>query len=129
MFNEGQPSPSRTNFTILHPLPSTNHGSATLGSNQLVQTGWNEFADKSGTENFWIVWSTSQIPELEDAKTEAFKHPDGGLTGDMLAATKKFLMAKREQVKTRYATNKDNKQTTVRGNGDVLVRMVEFQHN
>jgi serine/threonine protein kinase len=128
VFNEGEPSTSGTSFTILHPLPSTNHGSATLGSNQLVQTGWYEFADKSGTENFWIVWSTSQIPELEAAKTAAFKHPDGGLTGDILAATKKFLIAKKEEVKTKYSTNKETHQTKVYGNGDVLVRMVEFQH-
>lgn len=128
VFNEGPPSRSGTSFTIVHPLPSTNHGSATLGSNQLVQSGWNRFAGESGTENFWIVWSISQIPELEAAKTAAFKHPDGGLTGDILAATKKFLIAKKEAVKTRYTTKKETEQTTVRGNGDVLVRMVEFQH-
>lgn len=128
VFNEGQPSRSGTSFTILYPLPSTNHGSATLGSNQLVPTGWNEFADESGTENFWIVWSTSSVPELEAAKAEAFKHPDGGLTGDTLAATKRFLIAKKEEVKTKYTTNKDTHHTTVRGNGDLLVRMVEFQH-
>ena len=128
VFNEGQPSRSGTSFTILHPLPSTNDGSATLGSNQQVQTGWNEFADESGTENFWIVWSTSSVPELEAAKAEAFKHQDGGLTGDTLAATKGFLIAKKEEVKTKYATNKNTHQTTVRGNGDLLVRMVEFQH-
>ena len=129
VFNEGQPSTGVTSFTILHPLPSTNDGSATLGSNQMVQTGWNKFADRSGTENFWIVWSTSQVPELEVAKDVAFKHPRGGLTGDTLAATKKFLMEKREQVKTRYTTIKETEQTKVRGNGDVLVRMVEFKHN
>lgn len=128
VFNEGAPSTAETSFTILHPLPSTSHGSATLGSNQLVQTGWYKFADKSGTENFWIVWSAFQVPELEAAKTAAFKHRDGGLTGDMLAATKKFLIAKKEEVKTRYTTNKETEQTMVRGNGDLLVKMVEFEH-
>ncbi|HJP93390.1 MAG TPA: serine/threonine-protein kinase [Pyrinomonadaceae bacterium] len=128
LFNEGPPSRSGTSFTIIYPLPSTNQGSATLGANQLVQSGWNTFTGESGTENFWIVWSTSPVPELEAAKTEAFKHPQGGLTGDTLAATKKFLMAKKEEVKTKYTTNKETHQITVRGNGDLLVRMVEFQH-
>jgi serine/threonine protein kinase len=128
LFNEGSPSRSGTSFTILYPLPSINEGSATLGGNQTVQSGWNKFAREPGTENFWIVWSTSTVPELEAAKAEAFKHPYGGLTGDTLAATKRFLLAKKEEVKTKYATNKDTHQITVRGNGDLLVRMVEFQH-
>lgn len=128
LFNEGPPSRSGTSFTIVYPTPRTNEGSATLGANQLVQTNWNSFTGESGTENFWIVWSVAPVPELEDAKAEAFKHPHGGLTGDNLVATKKFLMKKEDEVKTKYATNNDTHQTTVRGNGDILVRMVEFQH-
>jgi hypothetical protein len=128
LFNEGPPLRSGTSFTILYPTPWTNHGSATVGAEQLVQTNWNTFAGESGTENFWIVWSISPIPELESAKDEAFKHPHGGLTGDNLVATKKFLMMKKEEVNTKYATNTETHQTTVRGNGNLLVRLVKFQH-
>jgi eukaryotic-like serine/threonine-protein kinase len=128
LFNEGQPSRSGPSFTMLYPTPSMNDGSATLGANQVVQTGWNTFTGEPGTENFWIVWSTVPVPELEGTKAEAFKHPYGGLTGDNLAETKRFLMTKRDEVKTRYQTNKDSHQTTVRGHGDLLVRMLEFQH-
>lgn len=128
LFNEGPPTPSGTSFTILYPTPSTNHGAATLGASQPVKTNWNTFEGEAGIENFWIVWSASLVPELEAAKAAAFKHPEGGLTGDTLVATKKFLMTKRDEVKTRYTTNNDIHQTNVRGNGDLLVRMVEFQH-
>ena len=127
VFNEGQPLPSGTSFTIVYPTPSTNNGAA-LGANQLVKTNWNTFAGETGTENFWIVWSIAPVPELEAAKDLAFKHPEGGLTGETLVATRKFLMMKQEEVKTRYATNNETHQTTVRGNGDLLVRLVEFQH-
>ena len=128
LFNEGPPSQSGTNFTILYPTRKTNGGLATLGPNQLVQTNWNEFAGQTGTENFWIVWSVSPVPELEAAKTEAFNRPYGALTTEMLIATKKFLMAKESEIKTRYSTNKETHQTTVRGAGDLLVRMVELEH-
>lgn len=128
LFNEGQPTPSGTTFTIIYPTPSTNQGTATLGTNQLVSTNWNTFAGGTGTENFWIVWSAAPVPELELAKAEAFKHPEGGLVGDQLEATKKFLTMKQEEVKTRYTTNNDTNQTTVRGNGNLLVRLVQFQH-
>jgi len=128
LFNEAPPSQSGTSFTILYPTPVTNSGLATLGANQPVETNWNTFAGKTGTENFWIVWSVSPVPELEAAKTEAFKHPLGGLTGDNLVATRKFLMTKENEIKTKYTTNKETHQTTVRGTGDLLVRLVEFQH-
>ena len=128
LFNEGQPSTSGTSFTILYPTPSTGHRSATLGANQLVQTNWNTFAGATGTENFWIVWSISPVPELDAAMAEAFKHRYGGLTGNNLVAVKKFLMTKKDEVKTKYTTNEETHQTTVRGNGDLLVRMVKFQH-
>jgi serine/threonine protein kinase len=126
VFNDGPPTPAGTTFTLVYPTPSMQH--AALGPNQLVKTGWNTFAGETGTENFWLVWSASAVPELESAKAEAFKHPEGGLTGERLAATRKFLMTKQDEVKTRYTTNNEIHQTTVRGNGDLLVRMVEFQH-
>ncbi len=128
VFNEGGPTPSGTSFTIVYPTPSTNKGASGVGANQLITTNWNTFAGETGTENFWIVWSASLVPELEAAKAEAFKHPEGGLTGEILVATRKFLLMKQDEVKTRYATNNELHQTTVRGNGDLLVRMVEFQH-
>ena len=128
LFNEGSPSRSETNFTILYPTPQTNGGLATLVANQLVQTNWNEFAGQTGTENFWIVWSVSPVPELEAAKIEAFKHRYGALTGENLTATKKFLMTKESEIVTRYSTNNKTQQTTVRGVGDLLVTMVELQH-
>lgn len=127
VFNEGPPSRSETSFTILYPTPLTNDGLATLGANQLVQTNWNEFAGQTGPENFWIVWSQSLVPELEAAKIEAFKHR-GRLIGENLTATRKFLMTKESEIKTRYTTNKETNQTTVHGNGNLLVRLVEFQH-
>ena len=125
LFNEAQPSSSGTSFTMLYPTPKTNNG-ASIGANHLVQTGWNTFHGVSGTENFWIVWSLSPVPELEDAKAEAFNRPGGGLTGDILVATKKYLTEKKKETDTKYKTNKET--TTVRGYGDLLVRMVEFQH-
>src|ERR1043165_5310846 len=126
LFNQGPPSQSETSFTILYPTPRTNGGLATLGPNQLFQTSGNIFAAPEGTENFWIVWSVSPVPELEAAKTEAFKHPKGALTGDSLVATRKFLTSREKE--TRYTTNKETHQTTVRGFGDLLVRSEEFQH-
>jgi len=127
LFNEGTPEPGSTSFTIIYPTPAINNGSASVGKNQPLQTNWNTFSGQPGTENFWIVWSPSPVNELESAKTEAFKH-DGGLTGETLDAIKKFLTTKDAEVNAKTSRDKETQKTTLRGSGDVLVKLVEFQH-
>ena len=127
VFNEGTPEPQGTSFTIIHPTPATNNGSASIGKNQPLQTNWNTFSGLPGNENFWIVWATSSVRELELAKTEAFKNR-GGLTGETLDAVKKFLTTKGAEVDVRMSRDKQTQKTTLRGPGDVLVKLVEFEH-
>jgi serine/threonine protein kinase len=127
VFNEGTPEPNTSSFTILFPVPKTNQGSASVGANQWVRTTWNTFAGQPGTENLWIAWSTTSVPELESAKTDAFNH-NGVLTGQSLDAAKTFLKVKEKESNARINRDKTNQQTTVRGNGDVVVRLVELQH-
>lgn len=128
LFNEGTPEPGGTSFTIIYPTPAMNNGSASVGKNQTLQTNWNTFSGQPGTENFWIVWSTLPVSELESAKTEAFKHRDGGLTGETLDTVKKFLTTKDKEVNARTSRDKETQKTTLRFSGDVLVKLVEFKH-
>ena len=128
LFKEESSESNGSSFTILYPTRDTNDGSATLGAGQWVRTNWHTFKGKAGTENFWIVWSTSSILQLEAAKTNAFGQPDGLVTAEDLDTVKSRLVELRAQVKTRIARDKTNQQTTVRGRGDVLVKMVQLQH-
>jgi hypothetical protein len=128
VFNEGPPEPDGTSFTIIYPTNATNNGSATLGADQWVRTTWNRFTGQPGTENFWFVWSTAPINQLESAKTEAFNRTNGTLSNESLDSVKRFLMTAQNEAKMRYTTDKNNQLVTVRGTGDVLVRMVQFKH-
>lgn len=128
VFNEGTPEPQRASFTIIYPTPETNKGSASIGKNQPLQTGWNTFSGRPGTENFWIIWSTSTVNELESAKLTAFKHHEGGLTGESLDAVKKYLTTKAAEVNVKTSRDRQTQRTTLRGQGDVLVKLVEFEH-
>jgi len=92
-----------------------------------MQTNWNTFSGEAGTENLWIAWSTASVPELELGKQEAFKHK-GVLTGQSLDSVKEFLTKKEEESKPKINRGKDRGPTTVRGTGDVVVKMVKFQH-
>jgi len=127
VFNEGTPEPNGSSFTILYPTPLMNDGSASVGADQKVQTNWNTFTGKAGTENLWIAWSTASVPELEFGKEEAFKHK-GVLTGQSLDTVKAFLTKKQEESDPKINRGKDRGPTTVRGTGDVVVKMVKFQH-
>lgn len=127
VFNEGAPEPNGSSFTILYPTPRTNNGSATLGADQNVQTNWNEFKGQPGTENLWIAWSTATVPQLESAKTEAFKH-NGVLSGQSLDTVKAFLTTKQTESSPKINRDKNTQQTTVRGTGDVVVKMLTLKH-
>jgi serine/threonine protein kinase len=127
VFNEGTPEPNVSSFTIIYPVPSVNNGSASVGANQWARTNWNTFGGQPGTENLWIVWSTNSVPELEAGKTEAFNN-NGTLRGRSLDAVKAFLTTKKEESNARINRDKATQQTTVRGVGDVVVRMLELQH-
>lgn len=127
VFNEGTPEPDTSSFTILYPTPRTNDGSATLGADQEVETSWNEFRGQGGTENLWIVWATAPIRELELAKTEAFKRR-GILSGQSLDAVKAFLTTKQTESDPKINRDKSTQLTTVRGTGDVVVKMLALKH-
>lgn len=127
VFNEGTPGPNAGSFSIIYPTPETNEGSASVGGNQWVRTNWNSFGGQPGMENLWIAWSIAPVQQLELAKTVAFSNK-GVLTGQSLDAVKTFLRTKEEESKSRISRDKPTQQTTVRGNGDVVVRMLELQH-
>ncbi|MEN3328180.1 MAG: eukaryotic-like serine/threonine-protein kinase [Acidobacteriota bacterium] len=127
IFNEGTPEPKRSSFTIIYPTPGTNDGSASVGADQWARTNWNTFGGEPGTENLWMVWSTTPVPQLESAKTEAFNN-EGKLSGPDRDTVKTFLNTKQEESKSKINREKISQQTTVRGIGDVVVRMLPLEH-
>ncbi len=128
VFNEGAPEKDKTDFTIIYPTPVTNKGSAKLDANQAMQTNWNTFAGQTGTEKFWIIWSASSVSELESAKDAAFKDPEGALSDPALVSTVKDFLNKHAEPKPETTKNTSKQQTDVRGNGDMLVKLVELEH-
>jgi len=127
VFNEGTPEPNKSSFSIIYPIPGTNEGSASVGADQWARTNWNTFGGQPGIENLWMVWSTTPVPQLEAAKTEAFNN-EGKLSGSGRDTVKAFLNTKQEESKSKINRDKLTQQTTVRGVGDVIVRMLPLEH-
>jgi len=114
VLNEGPPEPNRTSFVMIYPSPALNNGSATLGANQPVQSDWTIFRGPVGAENFWIVWSASPVTQMESARNEAF--------------IREFLRMKQDEVKVRVTHYKASQTVLVRGPGEVLVTLAQFNH-
>ena len=129
VFNEGPPETRDTSFTMVYPNKKINNASATLGANQTAQTDWMTFSGAPGDENVWIVWSTRVIPELEDAKTEALNHQRGGLTGDHLVSVKAFLQTKKSEAHVTVRHYKAGPKTEVKGDGEMLITLAQFNHH
>jgi len=128
IFHEPQPQTTDTTFTLIYPRRATNDGSASLGPDQPVQSDWFTFKGPAGAENFWFVWSTTSVPELEPAINEAFKGPDGGLTGQTLVAVRDYLKTKEAENKAITFNYNTNQNAVVRGKHDLLVTLAQFKH-
>lgn len=125
VFSQGPPKQGV--FDIIFPTPATNEGTARLEQNQDLQTSWNTFTGETGTERFWIVWSQNPVAQLEIARHEAFK-TEGEITdGNAVKALGNFLSehSKPEPEATRDSARQ---RISLRANGDLLVKLLELEH-
>lgn len=114
---------SRENATSLKMI-FPNGGSANLGAGKSVDSEWMTFKEPAGVENFWLVWSTEPVPELEAVKSEAAD----GLTGDTLVRVKQYLTTKNAEIKATTANYNDKKTAVVRARHDPLVALAQFPY-
>lgn len=128
VFNEGADEKTGMSFTIIYPTPATNKGSAKLDANQPMQTNWNTFAGQAGTEELWIVWSASPVPQLEAARDVAFKADEFALTDAAMVRVVKEFLTKHSDPKPETTKDTIEKQTNVRSNAEVLVKLVQLEH-
>lgn len=129
VFNEGPPDTNDTSFTMVYPNNKTTNGSASLGANQKAQSNWMTFRGVEGYEDVWIVWSIMPVSELESAKTEALKHPRGGLAGQNLISVKGFLQMKKRESDVEVRHYKAGPRAIGNGHGDLLIALVQLKHH
>jgi serine/threonine protein kinase len=127
VFKDGSLNENGASFKMIFPRQSTNNGSATVGADKSFETEWMTFSESAGVENFWIVWSTTPVPELETVKNEAFKDA-GGLTGNTLANVKQYLTKKKAEIDATTYNYNGNQTAIVRAPHDLLVALAQFKH-
>ena len=130
LLNEGPSANGTTTFNVLFPAPSPNSGESYIQSNQEIKTGWMLFDENQGTEKFWVLWSANEVPELEAVKA-AVNEQDKGTISDanQAKAVGEFLTVHHSLSKPEVEKDKGNKQTNVRGKGEILVNLIELVHH
>ena len=129
LLNEGPASGDVTTYNVLFPESKTNGGSPRVTANQKLQTAWMRFDDHQGTENFWLVWSASPVPELE-AVTGAVNDRDLGEIKDAAKArTVRDFLKQHSSAKPEVTKDSAKKQSVVKARTDVLVDPIELEHH
>lgn len=125
LLNESPGQSNQREFNALFPTPQ-NGGRAQLDRNQRLQTRWYVFDKKTGVEKLWIIWAVDPLPELDELFREA------GLTGGVLSenqvATVQTYLKEYESKQPVVVTDKQQKFTVVKGQGNFVVHLQELSH-
>jgi len=129
LLNEGPSAAGATTYNLLSAASSTNSNVPPVTANQKIETAWMVFDEHQGTERFWIVWAAEAVPELEAVKG-VINAKDKGEIGeaDQARAVQRFL-EKHSSEKPDARKDAVNKQTNLKGRGDVLVHLLELEHH
>ena len=130
VLNEGPPEASaQPEFVVLFPSSTANAGSPRLVSDQEVkipEESWFEFDNQQGTEKLWLIFSKEAVPELEAAGV-ANPQTRGLITNVAHNRTIQNFLTTHAAHKPEY--EKDDKQTTLKLPGKLLVYAVKLEHH
>jgi len=131
LLNEGPAARGATTYNMLFPEPKTNGGSARVAAAEKLQTAWMRFDEHQGTEKFWIVWSASQVKELDDLFLTGivYERQKGEISDPDQAKAMRDFLDKHSSPKPEVSKDSAGEKTTVKGGGDVLVSNVELSHH
>ncbi len=129
LLNEGPSAAGATTYNLLSAASATDSKVPPVTANQKVETAWMVFDEHQGTEKFWIVWAAEAVPEIEAVKGVINEKEKGEIgEADQAKAVQRFL-EKHSSEKPESQKDTANKQTKLKGKGDVLVHLLELEHH
>ncbi|MGH9846276.1 MAG: adenylate/guanylate cyclase domain-containing protein [Blastocatellia bacterium] len=123
-----EPAATGNQYALLFPLLSHNNGSAHLTANERLQTNWYLFDDQRGTEQFRLIWAAQPVPELEAVRERVNPTDKGRISNPAQIQAVRALLRQHAESQPASVRDPQNKQTNVRGQGAVLVILVELEH-
>jgi hypothetical protein len=130
IINESPPvSGQASNFYILFPTQTTNEFSSRIPVGKTLRfPDHNDglILEESGTDQIWLIWSARELPELEQLKSWANPDDAGEIkNADQREKLRSFLI---RHMVPMPQIDMDDKQTTLKTTGDIMVRLFELVH-
>jgi serine/threonine protein kinase len=128
LFNEGLNDKGEKIFQILFPTPKRNNGSAEVKASQKIDTAWNEFGGKAGTENFWIIWSNAKSEIVEKARENAFSSDIGAITDKVSEQNLRTFLEEKKKSEVKNTKDVEKKLSKLQFEGDSAAYLMQLEH-
>ncbi len=129
LLNEGPAAGGVTTHNLLFAASAADSNEPPVTANQKTETAWMVFDEHQGTEKFWIVWATQAVPELEAVKGVINAKDKGEIANPDQAKAVGLFLEKHSADKPEAQKDSTNKQTNLKGKGDILVHLMELEHH
>ncbi len=120
-------------FNVLFPSSTSNNGSTQLSANQTVQIPERGdgfiFDAEEGTEKLWLIWSANAVADLEALKKWANAQDKGEIKDAAQVSSLRDFLSKNSAAKPDIDKDEVKKQTTIKGKGDLLVKLINLEHH
>lgn len=126
VMNEGQADRGESSLTMLYPAPGLERGTPKVEEGRTVRLPV-RFGGQPGIEQFWMIWSTTPITELEGARKAAFKNNVLRLADERTIQSVRDFLSSHAQPEPEAKTGDTNK-TVIIGRVDPLVKLLKLQH-
>jgi len=127
LLNVGRSKDGSEKYNILYPIPSEGKINPNLAADQTAQTSWLQFMDESPSEKFWIIWSTKSLPDVNAVFGSAAEN-GGVITNANQIARIQSYINQYDRSKLNVEMDKSKQQTSIKGQGDILVALLELTH-
>jgi hypothetical protein len=127
IINQGPTDRDEPSLTMIYPRRDVEQGTAKLEANYSVSLTGLTFTGPPGTEQFWMIWSTTPIGELEAAREAAFASKAIRLRDETVIQKVRDYLSSHSRPEPEAKTDDTNK-TVIVGNVDPLVKLLKLKH-
>jgi len=127
LLNVGRSKDGSEKYNILYPIPSNGKINPNLAADQTAQTSWLQFMDESLSEKFWIIWSTKSLPDVNAVFGSAAENGGVIANANQIAQIRSYIN-QYDRSKLNIEMDKSKRQTSIKGQGDILVALLELTH-
>lgn len=128
IFNEGLNEKGEKVYQIIFPTPMRNAGNSAVKAKQKIETGWNQFGGKAGTEKFWIVWSRENPQDIEKVKENAFTGENGTVTDKVYEQVLRSYLEENSKKETKSYKETEKNSSKLEFSGNSAVYLLELEH-